>query len=171
MDSRISIGWNEYVDLPEWGVKGLKAKADSGAKTSALHVEDIELLPRGRIRFVVIVHREQRDRHVRVEARIVRRSRVRSSTGHYAFRYFVSTTLRLGGIEREVEISLVDREKMTFRMLLGRSALAGGFVIDPGRRRMLGNRKVRRKPTLKTKRKTALKNKVASKRPVKRKRT
>ncbi len=129
------VGWSEYVDLPKWGVSGLKAKIDTGARTSALHVEDIEPVRGGRVRFVVVVHKEKRDRHVRVEARVVRRSRVRSSSGHYESRYFVATTLRLGGVERKIEVSLVDREKMRFRMLIGRTALAGAFVVDPSKRR------------------------------------
>ncbi len=145
MEPRTVVGWSEYVDLPEWGVRGLKAKVDTGAKTSALHVEEIELRPRGRIRFVVVVHKEKRERHVRVEARIVRRSRVRSSTGHYDYRYFVSTTMQLGDVERQIEVSLVDRERMVFRMLLGRSALAGAFIIDPGRKRATRSRRVTRK--------------------------
>ncbi len=135
MKSKTLIGWSEYVDLPEWGVRGLKAKIDTGARSSALHVEDIEPLRGGRVRFVVVVHKEKRDRHLHVEARVVRRSRVRSSTGHYENRYFVATTLRLGGVERKIEISLVDREKMRFRMLIGRTALAGAFVVDPNKRR------------------------------------
>ena len=144
--SKALVGWSEYVDLPDWGVRGLKAKIDTGARSSALHVEDIEPLRGGRVRFVVIVHKEKRDRHVHVEARVVRRSRVRSSTGHYEYRYFVATTLRLGGIEREIEISLVDREKMRFRMLIGRTALAGAFIVDPSKRRAAYKRaKVARK--------------------------
>jgi len=144
VDGKTVVGWSEYADLPLWGVHGLKVKMDTGARSSALHVEDIEPRRGGRVRFVVVVDREKRDRHVRVEADIVRRSRVRSSTGHYEYRYFVSTTLRLGGVEREIEISLVDREKMRFRMLVGRTALAGAFVIDPGRRRAVSKRPKRK---------------------------
>jgi hypothetical protein len=77
----VVIGWTEYVDLPEWGVRRIRAKVDTGARSSALHVENIRELPRGIVRFDVVVHRERRDRHVRVRARITRRSRVRSSNG------------------------------------------------------------------------------------------
>jgi hypothetical protein len=115
-------------------VKRLGAKVDTGAKTSALHVEDIELLPRGRIGFLVVVHRTKRDRRIPVVTRIVRRARVKSSNGHFESRYFVKTKMRLGPVEKDIELSLVDRGKMAHRMLLGREALQGDFIVDVGRR-------------------------------------
>lgn len=130
----VLIGWTEFVDLPEWGVKKLRAKIDTGARTSALHVENIETLPRGYVRFDVVLHREKRDRRIHVRARVTRRARVRSSTGHQHERLFVKTVLMLGPVRREIEVSLVDREKMMYRMLLGREALQGPFLIDAGRR-------------------------------------
>lgn len=133
------IGWNEYVDLPDWGVRRLRAKVDTGARTSALHVEDIEEMPRGRVRFDVILDRKKRHRRIQVESRVHRRGRVRSSTGHYTTRFFVKTRLRLGPSEREIEISLVDREKMLHRMLLGRSALEGLYLVDVSRRAIHGS--------------------------------
>lgn len=137
MHEKLTVGWNEYVDLPEWGVRRLGAKVDTGARTSALHVDRIELLPRGRIRFDVVVHRTKRDRHVHVRTKIVRRARVKSSNGQFERRYFVKTTLALGPIEKEIEISLVDRGSMVHRMLLGRTALRGDFVVDVSRRHLL----------------------------------
>ncbi len=140
------IGWTEYVEIPEWGVKQLRAKVDTGARSSALHVENIQELPRGRVRFDIVLHREKSDRRVHVETRIARRGWVRSSTGHRTQRIFVATTLRIGPIEREVEMSLVDRERMIHRMLLGRTALAGGILINPAQRMRLG-RPARKKKT------------------------
>lgn len=128
------VGWNEYVEFPEWGVKRLGAKVDTGAKTSALHVDEIKLLPRGRIGFLVVVHRTKRDRRIPVKAKIARRARVKSSNGHFESRYFVKTLMRLGAVEKEIELSLVDRGNMIHRMLLGREALRGDFVVDVGRR-------------------------------------
>jgi len=136
-EPRVRIGWNEYVDIPDWGIRRLRAKVDTGARSSALHVENIEELPRGRVRFDVVLHRLKRDRRVHVTTRIVRRGRVRSSTGHYESRIFVMAPARIGPIECELEVSLVGREHMIFRMLLGRSALAGTFLIDPARRHLL----------------------------------
>jgi hypothetical protein len=137
---KLIVGWNEYVDLPEWGVRRLGAKVDTGARTSALHVDGIELLPRGRIRFDVVVHRTKRDRHVHVRTKIVRRARVKSSNGQFERRYFVKTTLTLGPVEKEIEISLVDRGRMAHRMLLGRTALQGDFIVDVSRRHVLDAR-------------------------------
>ncbi len=160
MRSKIVVGWNENVDLPEWGIKRLGAKVDTGAQTSALHVENIEPIGRGRIRFDVVVHREKRDRHFPVTARVVRRSRVRSSNGHYDVRYFVETTVRIGPVEKTIEVSLVDRGKMAHRMLLGRSALRGDFVVDVSRRHVLdGPRKSTK--TKKTKKRRSLGEAVA----------
>lgn len=133
----VVIGWTEFVDLPDWGVRKLRAKVDTGARTSALHVENIEELPRGFVRFDVVLHREKRDRRIHVKAKISRRGRVRSSSGHQAKRLFVETTLRLGPIEKRVEVSLVDREKMIHRMLLGRAALQGPILVDVDRRMVL----------------------------------
>ena len=126
----VVIGWTEYVDLPEWGVRRLRAKVDTGARSSALHVENIRELPRGMVRFDVVLHREERDRRVHVRAHVRRRSRVRSSNGEIHLRLFVETTLRLGGVEKSIEVGLVDRAEMIHRMLLGRAALAGPFLID-----------------------------------------
>jgi hypothetical protein len=133
------IGWSEYVALPEWGIARLRAKVDTGARTSALHVENIEELPRGRICFDVVLHRRKRDRRVHVVARVSRRARVRSSSGHFTVRPFVATRVRVGRVEHDVEFSLVDREAMIHRMLLGRSAIAGHFLVDVAHRSLLGD--------------------------------
>ncbi len=141
----VLIGWTEYVDLPDWGVRRLRAKVDTGARSSALHVENIVELPRKRLQFEVVLHREKRDRRIRVIAPIHRRSRVRSSNGEVETRYFVRTSMKLGPIEREVELSLVDRGRMIHRMLLGRTALSGPFLIDPDRRMIQSPKKKARK--------------------------
>lgn len=132
--SPVLIGWTEYVDLPEWGVRRLRAKVDTGARSSALHVENIEELGRGFVRFDVVLHRLKRDRRIHVRTHISRRSRVRSSNGQIETRYFVETLMRLGPVEKRVEVSLVDRRRMIHRMLLGRTALSGPFLIDVDRR-------------------------------------
>jgi hypothetical protein len=139
----VVIGWTEYVDLPDWGVRRLRAKVDTGARSSALHVENIRELPRGMVRFDVMLHREERDRRVHVRARVTRRSRVRSSNGELSQRLFVATTLRLGGVEKPIEVGLVDRAKMIHRMLLGRAALAGPFLVDVDHRMLQSNRRRR----------------------------
>jgi hypothetical protein len=131
------VGWSEYVALPEWGIRAVLAKMDTGARSSALHVDRVEEIGRGRVRFDVVIDRERSHRRSHVTARIRRRARVRSSNGEWSTRLFVGTLLRLGPLEREVEFSLVDREKMTHRVLLGRTALEHVYV-DVSHRHLLG---------------------------------
>lgn len=123
------VGWSERVALPAWGVKKLKAKIDTGARTSAVHVENIRRLRGNRIAFDVVTDADP-DKWIPVVTRPSRLSPVRSSNGHETFRYFVKTLMVLGGIELEIELSLVDRGDMRFRMLIGRTALAGQFVVN-----------------------------------------
>ncbi len=157
----VLIGWTEYVDLPDWHVRKLRAKVDTGARTSALHVENIEEFGSERVRFDIILHRDKRDRRVHVVARVHRRSRVRSSNGQSETRYFVRTRLRLGSVEREVEMSLVDRGRMIHRMLLGRSALGPPFLID-AHRRMVQSPKKKKKVKKKVSKKKVVKKRRAS---------
>ena len=131
------IGVTEYVDIPAWRILRLRAKIDTGARTSALHVENIRELAGGRVRFDVRLSRSESDRRVTVEARIARRGQVRPSSGEPEERIFVAVKVRIGPVEREIELSLVDRGRMIFRMLIGRRALAHAFLVDPSRRYLL----------------------------------
>jgi hypothetical protein len=143
-EEQVLIGWTEFIDLPDWGVRKLRAKVDTGARTSALHVENIEELPRGYVCFDVVLHREKRERRIHVKAKVSRRGRVRSSTGHQTERLFVKTNLVIGPVTKRIEVSLVDREKMIHRMLLGREALGGPLVIDVDRKMVLSKKKKKR---------------------------
>ncbi len=137
-ERRIVIGWREFVALPDWGVPNLHAKIDTGARTSAIHVDNLEVLDAGRIRFDVVLHRTERHRHIPVEATVVRKSRVTSSNGTTQERFFVKTLIRLGPVEKVVELSLVDRDNMHARMLIGRTALGQDFLIDAHATNLLG---------------------------------
>ncbi len=138
------IGWREYVALPDWGIKRLRAKADTGARTSAIDAYDIQELPDGMVRFVVVMSRKHPDRRREIIAPITRRTPVKSSLGQRHDRLFVTTTLKIGPVVKEIEVGLVSRHRMLCRMLIGRSALAGDFVVDPQRVRVLSQRKRRR---------------------------
>jgi hypothetical protein len=141
------VGWREYVELPDWGVSGVLAKIDTGARTSALHVEDISLVGENRVRFRVVLSLKDDSRRVPVEAEIVRKVSVRSSFGGSQERYVVATRLRLGPVEKPIELGLVCRKRMLCRMLLGRASLEGRFLVDPSRRYTLGRpRRGRRRP-------------------------
>lgn len=135
-DAKVVIGWSEPIDFPEWGVYGLNAKIDTGARTSALHVDNIKYLVDDYVEFDVVLSRRHAHRRVRVTEQISRWAKVRSSTGHYSNRPFVKTAVRLGPVEKEIEVSLVSRERMIYRMLLGRKALEKDFVVDVSRRKL-----------------------------------
>lgn len=140
------IGLAEYVDFPAWNIRNLRAKVDTGARTSALHVENIQDLGHGRVSFDVRLHRKRVDRRVTIEAPVLRRARVRTSSGHTEARIFVVTSVKIGPVVREIELSLVDRGSMIFRMLIGRSALAHRFLVDVTRRFALKPKKRLRAP-------------------------
>jgi len=133
------IGWREVAALPDWGIDAVNAKADTGARTSAIDVLDLEELPGDRVRFHVARFRRNRDRERAVEviAPIVRRSRVRSAHGTTQDRLFVATTLRIGDHAKTVELGLVCRRRMICRMLIGRAALADDFLVDSAQKHMV----------------------------------
>lgn len=143
------IGWSEYVDFPDWGIEGLEAKVDTGARTSALHVENLKRLKGGRVKFDVILCNKQTHKRVPVRADVLKWGRVRSSTGEFTVRCFVRTRIRIGHIEKEIDVTLVSRQKMVFRMLIGRRALKDDFLIDVTKRAVLGGnpRRKRRQST------------------------
>lgn len=137
----IAIGWREWASLPELRVKRIKAKIDTGAKTSALHAFDIRAVERGGALFVEFaVHPIQKRKRpeVRCAAPVVARRRIRSSNGQTEERYVVRTKLKLGVKIIVIELSLANRDAMGFRLLLGRDALKKSFVVEPGRSFRLG---------------------------------
>jgi hypothetical protein len=135
------IGWREYVAMPDWDVKHLKTKADTGARTSAIDVANIEELSNGRVRFDLVVDRKHPDARMTIEADIVRMSRVKSSLGKVHERPVIETTIQLGPVTKRVQLGLVCRKTMLCRMLLGRAALSPEFVVDPAHRYMHGRPK------------------------------
>jgi hypothetical protein len=130
---KITVGWRELIALPDWHIPKLRAKIDTGAKTSALDVDQIELLPRRRVRFDVVMSNNHRRRRKWITADIVRTTVIKSSNGERETRYVVATTLELGGHQERAEFTLVRRENMLCRVLIGRSALAPRYVVDAGR--------------------------------------
>lgn len=145
----VHIGWSEQIDIPDWGITGLKAKSDTGARSSSLHVENIVELPRRRVSFEVILHRTKRDRRVQVIAPIARLGRVKSSNGISSHRVFVNVRIAIGPVEREIELNLVDRGEMIHRMLLGRTALHGMAVLVDRAHVLSKAPKRKRRPTMK----------------------
>lgn len=139
------IGWREYVALPDWGIVRIKAKADTGARSSAIDVGHLEELPGNRVRFDVATDRTRPEGWVSVETDIVRRTRIKSSFGAAHDRFVVRTMMKLGPIEKEIELSLVSRKDMLCRMLLGRVVFEPDILVDSGRTYLWGNRPPRKR--------------------------
>jgi ribosomal protein S6--L-glutamate ligase len=128
------LGWQEWVALPELGVPAIKVKVDTGARTSALHAFTIE--PYGSasapmVRFGVLPVRRRNDIRIFCTAPVTDRREVASSNGERELRYVIVTSIEIGERVWPIEISLTDRETMTYRMLLGRHALPEDTLIDP----------------------------------------
>ena len=134
--SNTSTGWREWVGLPELGIDWLKAKIDTGARTSSLHAFDVVEFERDGeewVRFTVHPWQDSTDDAVVHETRVHDRRAVRSSSGHTEHRIVITMPVRLVGRDVEAEVTLTNRDEMGFRMLIGREALRQGFLVDPAR--------------------------------------
>ena len=132
MSDVVVLGWREWVALPDLRVRRLRAKVDTGARSSALHVDaQWRFIEAGApwVGFRVSDGRE----HVEAFAPVHDEREVVDSGGHRSLRVFLRTRLWLAGATREIELNLCDRGGMAFPMLLGRSALAGAYAVDPAR--------------------------------------
>ncbi len=139
------IGWREWLSFPELGIPGVKAKIDTGARSSALHTHDYEIYEEAgglsRVRFHLHPLRDRDDIELACDAPVSGVREVKDSGGHVELRPFILVTARLGAVEWPIEISLTNRESMRFRMLLGRTAIRGRFTIDVGRSYLQGRRR------------------------------
>jgi hypothetical protein len=133
-EDKISLGWREWVGLPELGIDRIKAKVDTGARTSCLHSFRMEPYERnGERRVKFWVHPVQNDLHevVACDAAIREKRMVTDSGGHQELRLVIQTTLQVGDSQWPAEVTLTNRDTMRFRMLIGRTALAGRSVVLP----------------------------------------
>ena len=141
-DNKLIVGSEEWCGLSSLGIPAIKARVDSGAKTSSLHAFNIAAFKRGGKPWVSFeVHPVQKDRRtvVRCEAPIVDRRVIKSSSGETERRYVISTELAIGDNSWEVELTLANRDSMGYRMLLGREAMNGRMLVDPEARLNLGS--------------------------------
>jgi len=128
------IGWREWAALPELGIERIKVKVDTGARTSALHAFKVESFSQdgiAKVRFSI--HPDQHDLSIVKEcvANLLGERNVTDSGGHTECRPVILTSIRLAKITKNITITLTNRDTMKFRMLLGRTAMDGDFIVDP----------------------------------------
>lgn len=135
-----TIGWREWIGLPELGIPTIKAKIDTGARTSALHAIQLRPFEEDGVRMIEFhVPRPGAPRAERCRAAIVDEREIKNTSGIPERRYVVATTLILGRRHWQIELSLADREKMEFDVILGRTAIRRHrILVDPGRSFLAG---------------------------------
>ena len=140
----ITVGWREWVLLPGLGLPHIKAKIDTGARTSCLHafsVEPFEKNGKEWVRFGIHPHQDDVDTEVYSEAKVTDKRMVSDSGGHKEERYVISTELAIAKQRWPVEITLTNRDTMLFRMLLGRTAMENKIIVNPAKSFLLGKLK------------------------------
>lgn len=157
LKNKILLGWREWASLPDLGIAAIKAKVDTGARTSSLHafqIDTFQEMGQRKVRFGIHPLQKRRDITIWCMADVIDHRRVSDSGGHHEMRYVIKTPVHIGGMVWNAEITLTDRETMQFRMLLGRTSMVDRFVVDPeasyltGRtlRHAYGPRKKRKNP-------------------------
>lgn len=134
MTDTLTLGWEEWIDLPDIGLPAIKAKVDTGAKTSALHAVEIE--PFGpannpQVRFLIQPDPKNPNLELTCSAKVVDRRDVTSSNGETELRFVIETKAKIGNKTWPIQITLTNRENMAYRMLLGRQAIGDDMVVDP----------------------------------------
>lgn len=133
------LGWREWLSLPDLNIGAIRAKIDSGARSSALHVEHLHTFWVDGVEWVEFGVRTGTEENVSLcRAPVLCRRHVTDSGGHTTERVFIRTRLQLGRRRRWIRVNLTNRRNMQFPMLLGRSAMANRFVIDPARSYVFG---------------------------------
>ncbi len=133
-ENTLTLGWREWLALPDLGLHAIKAKIDTGARTSALHAfniehyinDDIEM-----VRFLVHPIQKNQDYYIECTAPIKDRRQVTDSGGHKEMRYVIETDVVISSRRYPIELTLTDRDTMRFRMLLGRNAMKHLIIVDP----------------------------------------
>lgn len=136
MSSGKPIGWREWIGFPDLRIPRIKAKIDTGARTSALHAFKVQPFMRNDrqwVRFAIHPEQGNSENVVEAEAPVKDQRVVRDSGGHEELRYVIETAISIGEDIIQAEVTLTDRDSMLFRVLLGRTALRDNFVVHPGK--------------------------------------
>lgn len=139
-----NLGWREWIGFPELGIPRIKAKVDTGARTSALHAFTVTPFERDGsdwVRFAIHPLQRNTSEVVECEAPVLEQRVVRDSGGHEELRYVIETDLQIGEDRLRAEVTLTDRDSMKFRVLLGRGALRGRYLVDSGRSYLSGKKR------------------------------
>ena len=141
-----AIGWREWLAMPQLGIPAIKAKIDTGARTSALHTFSLEEFTdagQRMVRFGIHPLQKRKDIALFCEAPVLERRRVKDSGGHIEKRYVIATSVALKNELWQIHITLTNRDAMLFRMLLGRTAIERHFLVDPSRSYTAGRKLAR----------------------------
>lgn len=143
----LTFGWREWVKLPELGLPAIKAKVDTGARTSALHAFDLRpFIENGKQRIAFSIHPKQKDLDTvqTCEADVIDERLVTDSGGHQEKRWVIKTELNIGDYAWPIEMTLTARDNMKFRMLLGRTALENKALVDAAASYLVGKKTFRK---------------------------
>jgi len=131
------VGWREEVSLPLFKLKNLKAKIDTGAKTSALHADKIEFITLKGKKYVKFLFTAEDGEQQVIKSPFIEERSIKSSNGNKTIRPVVMTEIKMGKERFKIEVTLINRGMMGFKMLIGREALIGRFLINPAKHNLL----------------------------------
>jgi hypothetical protein len=141
----VPIGWKEYLEFIEWNLRRIRVKIDTGARTSALDVVRYELIETAgnglMATLLLALDRKHPGRFTRIQTPVVRTVIVRNTCGTCEERPVVETAVRLGPVHKRIQLTITNRSSMRYRMILGREALAGDFLVDVSKKDLLKPRR------------------------------